>query len=102
MYKFKSGQIVWHRRYAYRGVIMSADAECAAADEWYERNQTQPAREQPWYHVLVDAGTHGASETYVAEENLELDAAGGEVRHPMVPLVFPTYRNGQYYRQSLN
>ena len=51
---FESGQLVRHRRYGYRGVVVDRDEFCQADDEWYSKNQTQPNRDQPWYHVLVD------------------------------------------------
>lgn len=98
MPRFEAGQIIHHRRYDYRGVIVDADSECLANDSWYLSNQSQPARDQPWYHVLV----HGGRETYVAEENLEPDTAGGPVEHPAVGQIFPTYHEGRYYRQSFN
>lgn len=98
MFQFRVGQIVHHRRYDYRGVIVSADPSCQADDAWYQRNMTQPPRNQPWYHVLVDGG----SETYVAQENLEADPAGAPVKHPLVNKLFPTFHNGRYYPQSFN
>lgn len=98
VYRYAIGQIIHHRRYEYRGVIVETDGECRAKDEWYQHNRTQPNRDQPWYHVLVDGG----NETYVAEENLELDAVGERVEHPLVDKVFPTFYSGRYYRQYFN
>lgn len=51
---FEPGQLVRHRRYGYRGVVVDRDEFCEADDEWYSKNQTQPDRDQPWYHVLVE------------------------------------------------
>ena len=48
--------------------------------------------------MLVDGG----HETYVAEENLEVDRAGAPIDHPMVSRVFAAYVNGEYTPQSLN
>lgn len=98
MAAFAVGQIIHHRRYDYRGVVVKVDSQCRADDAWYFRNRTQPDRDKPWYHVLVDGGR----ETYVAEENLEVDTAEGPVEHPMVPRLFPTFHEGRYYVQSLN
>ena len=98
MSRFVTGQLIHHRRYSYRGVIVSADDRCLADDTWYERNQTQPDRHQPWYHVLVDGGR----ETYVAEENLEPDPLSEPIEHPLVGRLFPTFYQGRYYPQSFN
>ena len=98
MPKFEVGQVIHHRRYDYRGVIASIDPRCAAPDEWYFRNQTQPNRERPWYHVLVDGGAY----TYVAEENLEPDPAGGEIDHPVAEQIFAAFLDGRYRRFSPN
>lgn len=95
---FEVGQVVHHLRYKYRGVIVARDACCTAPEEWYSSNRTQPARNQPWYHVLVDQGL----ETYVAEENLEVDDSERPIDHELVASIFPTFHKGQYYRQSLN
>ncbi|MCF6286940.1 MAG: heat shock protein HspQ [Candidatus Hydrogenedentes bacterium] len=94
MVQYQVGQVIHHKRYNYRGVIAKADRECGAPDEWYINNQTQPDRDQPWYHVLV----HGGSETYVAEENLELDRSGDEVAHPYVRRMFALFIKGRYHR----
>ena len=98
MAQFQVGQVVLHRRYDYRGVIAQADTRCDAPDEWYLRNQTQPQRDQPWYHVLV----HGGSVTYVAEENLELDPSGDTVTHPYVRRMFSVFLEGRYHRYCPN
>ena len=100
---FRVGQIVHHLRYDYRGVIVGYDLVCQAEDAWYEF-QTKgksytPARQQPWYHVLVDGGTH---QTYVAQQNLELDDSTHAIDHPMVDRVFQTFLNGRYHKESLN
>ncbi len=97
--QFRVGDVIHHRRYGYRGVILERDPVCRADEAWYQGNQTQPDRNQPWYHVLVDGAEHS---TYVAEEHLELDASGGPVRHPMVEQVFASFFKGRYYKESLN
>ena len=66
--KFHIGQVVEHKRYGYRGVIVDFDMACQAEDSWYEANQTQPGKDQPWYHVLVHRSN---GNTYAAEESLE-------------------------------
>ena len=94
---FEPGQLVRHRRYGYRGVVVDRDNSCQADDEWYERNQTQPDRDQPWYHVLVD-GT--SSCTYAASENLVADSAGLPISHPLAAYFFSAFTEGRYIRND--
>ena len=95
--KFQPGQLVRHRRYGYRGVVVAVDHECRASVEWHQSNRTQPDRDQPWYHVLVDGGT---LTTYPAQENLEADPSGQPIDHPMVDLFFTTFIEGHYDRND--
>jgi len=99
MARFRTGQLVHHKRYDYRGVIVAFDASCQADDAWYNKNRTQPRRDQPWYHVVVDNAQHM---TYVAEENLEADASEEPVRNPMLAQFELHFHDGAYYSQSLN
>ena len=93
-YRFAIGQLISHRRYGYRGVIVGCDRQCCATDEWYHGNRTQPDRERPWYHVLV----HGAEHTtYVAEENLGEDGGGEQVIHPLTGVFFEHFSAGCYH-----
>ena len=72
--RFAPGDLVRHRRYGYRGVVVDSDPECLADEAWYQSNKTQPKKDQPWYHVLV----HGGGQlTYPAETSLEPDPSGG-------------------------
>ncbi len=98
MFRFEIGQVIRHRRYEYRGVIVGRDIRCLASDEWFNANRTQPNRGQPWYHVLV----HKGRETYVAQENLEHDASDQEIDHPHARIIFGAFKNGRYYRAGLN
>jgi len=97
--KYSSGEVVHHKRYHYRGVIVGHDPCCSADDAWYEKNATRPDKEQPWYHVLVDKAQHS---TYVAEENLEAGDACREVEHPLIRQFFSSFCEGRYYRESMN
>jgi len=94
---FASGQLVRHRLYHYRGVVVDADPECRASIDWYHANRTQPGREQPWYHVLVDGGDQV---TYVAESNLELDRSARSIDHPLLAQFFHGFRDGRYVRNA--
>jgi heat shock protein HspQ len=94
---FSPGQLVRHKRYGYRGVVVDYDPTCQASDEWYRSNQTQPDRNQPWYHVLV----HGTSTvTYAAQTSLDADASGEPVVHPLVSAFFSGFTGEQYIRND--
>ncbi len=94
---FKEGEIIHHKRYDYRGVIVGLDLYCEAENDWYQSNQTQPERNQPWYHVLVDGGDHT---TYVAQSNLETDTSGEPVDHPLIEHFFRGFEKGSYIRNN--
>jgi len=90
---YSVGQLVQHRHYGYRGVIVEYDEQCRAEDGWYYSNRTQPERDQSWYHVLVHGRMHS---TYAAEENLAPDTGGEQVIHPLIDRYFTAFRNGAY------
>ena len=85
---FKTGDIIKHKKYGYRGVIIHQDSNFKGEDEWYLSNQSQPSKHQPWYFVLVD---EIQQVTYVVESNLTLDQCEKQVDHPMINLFFSEY-----------
>ena len=95
--RFLIGQLVRHRRYGYRGVVVDFDVRCRADDDWYHRNQTQPRRDQPWYHVLVDGSP---SMTYAAEDSLVPDGGGAPVAHPYLDHFFDGFDGARYERND--
>ncbi len=95
--QFVPGDLVQHRRYGYRGVVVAVDNECLASDAWYHGNQTQPARDKPWYHVLVDGSGHT---TYAAQDNLERAETAEPVQHPLVSVFFESFLGGVYQRND--
>ncbi|MDJ0836396.1 MAG: heat shock protein HspQ [Acidobacteriota bacterium] len=94
---FQPGQLVRHRRYGYRGVVVELDPSCKADEAWYRSNLTQPRRDQPWYHVLVDCST---ATTYAAQTSLEPDPDSAEIRHPLITLYFDRFQEGRYQRNE--
>lgn len=91
---FSIGDLVHHKLFEYRGVIVDVDPRCMLSDEWYETvARSRPPKDKPWYRVLVHDATH---ETYVAERNLEPDTSGVPVRHPMIDDCFSGFRDGHY------
>ncbi|RME33647.1 MAG: heat shock protein HspQ [Gammaproteobacteria bacterium] len=98
---FNVGQLVRHRLFDYRGVVIDVDPEFMGSDQWYRDNAlTRPPKDRPWYHVLVDGGSH---QTYVAERNLVPDESGEPVRHPHLGDYFSGFSGHGYLpRQRAN
>ena len=94
--EFSVGQIVYHKKLQYRGVIVQVDVRFQGTDEWYETvAKSRPPKNKPWYHVLV----HGSDQsTYVAEQNLESDNSSEPIRHPMLEHFFSGFEHGKYLR----
>lgn len=92
--RFRVGQLVNHKLFGYRGVVVDVDATFQGDDEWYEAvARTRPPKDRPWYRVLVHDAEHM---TYVAERNLEPDISGEPVRHPALSEVLGDFRDGRY------
>jgi heat shock protein HspQ len=94
--KFNIGQLIQHRLFEYRGVIVDVDATFQGTEEWYEQMaKSRPPRDEPWYHVLVDEAQHT---TYVAERNLKSDQLNDPINHPLLDHFFSDFRDGRYLR----
>lgn len=92
--RFDRGQLVRHQQLGYRGVVVAWDSRCLAGDTWYFTHTTQPPRDQPWYHLLVDAS--GGLSTYVAQSELCVDIAGIPIDHPRISVYFSEFKGGRY------
>lgn len=94
--RFSVGELVHHRLFDYRGVIVDVDHNFQGTEEWYETvAKSQPPKDRPWYHVLVHGSDHS---TYVAERNLEADESAEPIIHPMLQQFFSRFENGRYVR----
>lgn len=92
--EFHIGQLVHHRLFDYRGVIVDVDPIFQGSDEWYEEvARSRPPKDKPWYRVLVD---ESEQETYVAERNLEPDGSRDPIRHPRLDEFFSGIEGGTY------
>lgn len=92
--KFGVGQLIRHKLFDYRGVVIDVDAKFLGSEQWYrEMARSRPPKDRPWYHVLVDGAGH---RTYVAERNLEADATAAPIRHPHVSEFFSGIAGGRY------
>ncbi|PVI06929.1 YccV-like-domain-containing protein [Periconia macrospinosa] len=75
--RYYVGQLFYHKRYHYEGVITGWDTSCSQEEEWIEQMQVDKlagGRSQSFYHVLVG----DKSTRYVAEENIQLAPPGTE------------------------
>jgi heat shock protein HspQ len=92
--RFTVGDVVHHKMFDYRGVVIDVDPLFMLSDEWYETvARSRPPKDEPWYHVLVD---HTIQNTYVAERNLELDETGQPITHPLLHTRFERFEDGRY------
>ena len=91
---FSVGELVWHKLFDYRGVVIDVDPVFMGTEEWYEQMaKSWPQKDKPWYHVLVHNAVH---QTYVAERNLDHDRSRDPINHPAIETIFSEY-NGQRY-----
>jgi len=92
--QFSVGDLIHHRLFGYRGVIVDVDPNFQSTEEWYQAvAKSRPPKDKPWYHVLVH---EAASSTYVAERNLEPDESASPIQHPMLESFFARFENGRY------
>lgn len=94
---FRPGDLVRDKEGQFRGVVVQVDPGCKADDTWYYTHKTQPDRNQPWYHILVDGSS---SSTYAAQDELEADGGGRTVNHPLLSYFFGPFEEGRYPRNQ--
>ena len=97
MAKFTIGEIVRHRLYPFRGVVIDVDPEFDNTDEWYESipAEVRPHKDQPYYHLLAE-NEQGPYIAYVSEQNLLPDESGEPVSHPSAAEFFEDFTDGHY------
>ncbi len=95
--QFTIGQVVKHRLYDFRGVIIDVDAEFDNTEEWWLSipEEYRPRKDQPFYHLLAENESM-SYEAYVSEQNLLVDETGEPVNHPQVPEVFGEFMGDSY------
>lgn len=95
--KYKRGQIVKHPQEQYLGVVTDYDMYFINDEEIYNKSKYKPAKDKPWYYVLID-GTNAIS--YVAEEHLEINQDQKKIEHPLVEFFFDDFNGSQYLRNE--
>ena len=98
---FNIGDVVKHRLYKFRGVIVDIDPEFSNTEEWYQSipEDSRPRKDQPFYHLLAE-NNEVTYEAYVSEQNLMVDNSKEPVRHPLINEVFSEKRGSGYYKPS--
>jgi heat shock protein HspQ len=92
--RFSVGQIVRHKLFNYRGVVIDVDPRFAGSEDWYEKMApSRPPKNKPWYKVLMHSTDN---HTYVAERNLEPDDSGDPIAHPDLESYFIGLSDGGY------
>ena len=94
---FCIGEIVKHKHYPFRGVIVDVDPEFDNTEEWYQSipEDVRPRREQPFYHLLAENSDSYYS-AYVSQQNLVSDEENGPVGHPDISELFDGLEQGKY------
>ncbi|KAI8740953.1 F-box only protein 21 [Biomphalaria glabrata] len=97
--KYKVGQVVKHKIWGYRGVIIGWDPIAKAPEDWL--NQMHPADKRHWrkmpnYSLLVDVRDRPEPQmTYVPQENIEL-LTDTEIQHPNLQNYFDSFDGVKY------
>ena len=98
--RFSIGDVVHHRLFDYRGVVVGVDPEFRGTNAWYETvARSRPPKDRPWYHVMPHGAGH---QTYVADRNLEPDSTGEPVDHPRIQVYFTHFVGGRYVDARMN
>ena len=95
--QFSIGQVVRHRVYPFRGVIVDVDPEFNNSEEWWQAipEEVRPRKDQPFYHLLAE-NEDTSYVAYVSEQNLLIDESGIPVNHPEVAQVFGEFLGNSY------
>ena len=95
--KYRLGQVVRHRYYAFRGIIFDVDPVFNSTEEWWQSipKEIRPRKDQPFYHLLAE-NEETEYVAYVSEQNLVPDSSGAPLRHPQVGELFTRQRGGGY------
>jgi heat shock protein HspQ len=94
---FNIGDIVKHRIYPFRGVIIDVDPEFSNTEEWYQSipAEIRPSRNQPYYHLMAE-NTETFYTAYVSQQNLVKDDENGPLEHPDLEEMFSGIDKGKY------
>lgn len=97
--KYRIGQVIRHKIWGYRGVIIGWDPKLRAPEEWVKHNHRKDKphwRDMPNYSILVDIRDRMTPQmTYIPEENIEI-ISNMKIMHPSMDNYFETFDGAQY------
>ncbi|XP_041352023.1 uncharacterized protein LOC121370687 [Gigantopelta aegis] len=97
--KYRIGQVIRHKLWGYRGVIIGWDSTCRAPTNWIKMNHPSDKeswRNQPNYSILVDNRDRQVPQiTYIPQDNIEV-IVNMQVIHPILEDYFETFDGAQY------
>jgi hemimethylated DNA binding protein len=109
--RYSVGQVIRHKMYGYRAVIIGWDERCQASDKWVAATGTARlthGASQPFYHCLVDVRDRpDAQISYVAQDNVDLmtPVEGASVKdvspldrmviHPLITRHFDSFKTSE-------
>lgn len=100
---FSIGQVVKHRLFDFRGVIIDVDPEFDNTEEWWLSipEEIRPVKEQPFYHLLAE-NEESSYEAYVSQQNLLPDDTDEPIYHPEVSTLFGGLVQGKYELKGIS
>ena len=100
---FNIGDVVKHKIFKFRGVIVDIDPEFSNTEEWYQSipEESRPRKDQPFYHLLAE-NSESFYSAYVSQQNLLPDSESGPINHPEIDKLFSDVSNGRYILKNLS
>jgi ApaG protein len=83
--QYRRGQIVQHKNNNFRGIIVDYDMYFINDEELYKKCIDSPAKDKPWYYILIDKAN---AISYVAQEYLEAAEDNSEIEHTLFNFFF--------------
>lgn len=97
--RYRVGQVIRHKIWGYRGVIVAWDPQARAPEGWVEQNHRKDKpqwRIQPNYAILVDTRDRMTPQlTYVPQENIDI-ISNVKIMHPGIENYFEGFDGAQY------
>lgn len=97
--KYRVGQVVKHKRWGYRGIIIGWDEVAKAPESWLKSMHPEDKphwRTMPNYAILVDTRDRLSPQiTYVPQDNLNI-IINTQILHPSIDDYFEHFDGAQY------